>query len=648
MAEIYNRDEKSCFHLVTSPSMIKGIPESFIAHPLGPEMKMKYGTVRSILGNNDNIDLSEIVENFSGFDGLLCPTASATQPFDQPAIKNIWSNLIPHLEEKIELESAKNLALPKESESHVWSSIIGDAATSVPTCDEFFDEIVVVLSDVNSDVKISLGNSELASKKCCLFLLSVLASSPIICSVSLTPEIQSRNLESQWIAQSGISQYRPFFDIGLTGKGQTVAVSDSGLDIDNCYFWDTSGSVTKNGSVDQTRRKVIQYVNYVDDTDRVLGHGTHIAGTIAGRRAANGITETDGLATGHAPDAKIAFYDIGNSTSFEMRIPLNREGLFEDGRTAGARIHSVSWGASSDNANVYGPLDLEFDDYTYRHKEFLIIVAAGNGGAECDLRWGCRKPEDLTFNVQNTILSPAVAKNVLTVGSSNNQGKSKVYWFMQDQDNVAYFSARGPTSDGRTKPDILAPGMAILSAAARPDQVGECDPDDKNGINYYSLKKAKSGIVFLEGTSMSAPVVAGAAALVRQYFEEGYYPSGVKNSFDSMKPSGVLVKAAIINGGQPMVKVQNFKTFTNTEPYDQAQGYGLINLIKTLPIRGKNRFNAKVIDLKMIKSGKTHSWLFKITNSTNGENLPNAGNECKNISATLTWYDPAGVVGCSS
>lgn len=65
-----------------------------------------------------------------------------------------------------------------------------------------------------------------------------------------------------------------------------------------------------------TRRKVVQYVSLGDDSDEMKGHGTHVAGTAAGKRATDGITEAPGEVDGIAPGAKIAFVDLGVAGEF--------------------------------------------------------------------------------------------------------------------------------------------------------------------------------------------------------------------------------------------------------------------------------------------------------------------------------------------
>ena len=99
--------------------------------------------------------------------------------------------------------------------------------------------------------------------------------------------------------------------------------------------------------------------------------------------------------------------------------------------------------------------------------------------------------------------------------------------------NIATFSSFGPTLDGRIKPDVVAPGDRITSAGIT-----------RNGQSCRT--------VTFSGTSMATPHVAGAAALIRQYFMDGFYPSGLKNTTSVMTPSGPLIKAVMLNGAQDM------------------------------------------------------------------------------------------------
>ena len=98
-----------------------------------------------------------------------------------------------------------------------------------------------------------------------------------------------------------------------------------------------------------------------------------------------------------------------------------------------------------------------------------------------------------------------------------------------NEQNVAQFSSRGPSFDGRIKPDLLAPGEYIISAHSDGDPASfQC------GTQAPQLANAAARLSNA-GTSMATPTAAGLAALVQQYYREGFYPSGAKRAADAMK-----------------------------------------------------------------------------------------------------------------
>ncbi|MBB6567683.1 S8 family serine peptidase [Kribbella sandramycini] len=226
---------------------------------------------------------------------------------------------------------------------------------------------------------------------------------------------------------------------GYTGKGVSVAVLDSGIDATHP---DLAGRMAgaKNFTADP-------------DGDQV-GHGTHVASTIAGSGAASDAALYDGKVceTGGCPESAIL---AGmNWAATEVR----------------AKVINVSLGGS-DTPDV-DPLEAAVDRLT-EQTGALFVVAAGNEGPKA-----------------GTITSPGSAQAALTVGA------------VDKQDQLAGFSGRGPRAgDGGLKPDVTAPGVAIVAAKARDAVIG-----DPVGSDYLSL----------DGTSMATPHVAGAAAILAQ------------------------------------------------------------------------------------------------------------------------------------
>jgi subtilisin family serine protease len=129
-------------------------------------------------------------------------------------------------------------------------------------------------------------------------------------------------------------------------------------------------------------------------------------------------------------------------------------------------------------------------------------------------------------------------------------------------ENLAQFSSGGPTFDGRIKPDLVAPGDSIDSA----DLTG-------SGDTCGTVKKS--------GTSMATPLAAGAMALLRQYFTDGFYPTGTKTSGNDLTPSAALLRAVAINGARSM---KGFDQYGNPldPPPSPRQGWGRLNLASSV------------------------------------------------------------------
>lgn len=139
---------------------------------------------------------------------------------------------------------------------------------------------------------------------------------------------------------------------------------------------------------------------------------------------------------------------------------------------------------------------------------------------------------------------------------------------------MAAFSSRGPTDDGRIKPDVVAPGTWILSTYSGQYQEGYGDPvNPRDGVfqsDGWGIPRSE-GYKYFGGTSMSNPLAAGAAAVVRDYYSKVY----------SASASAALVKATLINSAVDLLDENNDGANDNDYPIpNNHEGWGRINLEK--------------------------------------------------------------------
>eukprot|EP01083_Nonionella_stella_P007317 21158_1 len=444
--------------------------------------------------------------------------------------------------------------------------------------------------------------SSTANPHCVISLMVGLSVHPQVLNVEVDTPVSPLDYQSQWITQSNVQGSRPLFDSGLTGKGQIVSISDSGLDIQHNFFGPTNDDVYHKWVM--TERKVVRYEHdSVGDTiEAYQGHGTRVAGVIAGSLSSRQEHEADGI----AKDAKIHMWDIHTKgRGFSAPGPNKMfTGIYFNGM--GAKITNGSWSAGykpySIRCRMYdSSLRDSFDD-------ILFVASAGNSG------------NDVLGEVMNTIQEPSSCKNVLAVGASQSHGE-RIYTGDKGNNYLADFSSRGPTNDGRMKPEVVAVGYTILAPRAHASENNQEDTCETFG------------------TSFSAPVVSGSAALIRQYFEEGWFPCGKKGCDKAISPCGALVKAVLMNGAESLLSVQKVPSGPITESltdYDNSQGFGLINLAKSIPIKKVNDFNAVAVNNRAIKNGETDIIVIQTKHCSS-----------KDLAVTITWYDPPGAAHCT-
>ena len=268
----------------------------------------------------------------------------------------------------------------------------------------------------------------------------------------------------------GTNVMTTYFTTDLDGSGQTVAVADAGLDEDHGDFGN----------------RVVGNYDVIGDgstADRHSGHGTHVACTVLGDGFRGG--------TGRGPSRRPLLPSDGKRQHGNFQSPsLNN--LLNTAYNAGARTHTNSWGSSATSQQGKYNSETEdvddrasyYDRYYNGGEGLTILFAAGNDGPG-----------------SGTVSPPATAKNVLSVGNHKNRGSGS-------PDSVWSGSSRGPTEDGRIKPDLVAPGAYVRSCRAQE----ATDTGSATWRNSYYLEYT--------GTSMATPNAAGAAVMVREYLQE--------------------------------------------------------------------------------------------------------------------------------
>jgi subtilisin family serine protease len=494
-----------------------------------------------------------------------------------------------------------------------------------------------------------------------------------------------------------------------------IGIADSGIDINNCFFHDDShsfsgrvvhtyevqpcekcGRCCTSNSGQHCSNQSNTCGNFIDQS----AHGTHVAGTVAGS-GPDVVSYGNGVASG----AKIFFQDIENYVNASvcnsddctrgLSPPTDLFDLFAPAYHAGARVHTNSWGSMS---NFYTTNSRAVDAFTSSHPTFVVLFAAGNDGRSSHL---------------GSIGAPATCKNCLAVGASQQSEsllrsmepfvdggamcEDPLVFFNEpccanprscvdrcchwanvlntslsccaiqpacigsnscadnhpSATNVVDFSSRGATADGRFKPDIVAPGQNILSAAT-PVQLNPNIAFSPTSPNYCGVPNNAHGrspaehfnmsLSLMSGTSMATPLVAGAVEKIRQYFVQGYYPLGARATGSQFEPAEALVRAVVIASCSSSYTDPSWSVLSSSEGATKVFRSSLS--INTEFIQG---FGLPVLDHAVYMADSSNGYKMFYTNQTYSPNSPaTAYNIPCNHSATipltliLVWTDPPG------
>ena len=413
--------------------------------------------------------------------------------------------------------------------------------------------------------------------------------------------------------------------LSLTGKGEVIAIADTGLDTGmfstlHLDFQNRVRTIKSYPISPSFSQFVTNPGNDDGPADQYSGHGTHVAGSALG---SGEFAELLGLPRiqGVAPEAELIFQALEQVPKWTLQaiqdflkrgsqppphglfgIPDNLAEIFRFAYENGARIHSNSWG--SKKRGEYTSESKDVDRFVWEHRDFLVLVAAGNSAVQ----------KSSTIDLMS-VEAPGTAKNCVTVGACENARTGQFpdtygqWWpneFPNDPfksktmvdsiDDIAAFSSRGPCITGRQKPDVVAPGTFVLSA--RSSQMA------KNNFAWGAFPPAKGQYMYMGGTSMATPLVAGSAALVRQYLREQI---GIPT------PSAALIKASLIHSADYV----NYRYChaSSSSWADFEQGWGRINL-KRLLAPPTPRQVVFIDEPQSLSTGEAREYRVDVTNDT--------------------------------
>lgn len=394
---------------------------------------------------------------------------------------------------------------------------------------------------------------------------------PDIRFLELAPSIKHDDVSAASMIQSGDTSNATVWAKGIHGEGQIVGQMEGDtLNVAHDFFADAAPNAPG-----PAHRKVVAIAAGSGADDPTLPdcsryHATFAAGCAIGDDRNN----LGGHANrGTAWAAKLAAAPVSLAAGSTLA------GLTAN-MTAGARVHTNSWHDGRQGNGVpapYNSIAIDVDTFCYNNEENIVLGSSGNVGEEQG--------------------APGTAKNALCVSAASTNGNNV------DDGNP------GPTADGRRKPDIVASGCDITSSVDTGSRVLNCGC----------------------ATSWATPHAAGAAALVRQYFMEGWWAGGTKTPANAITPSGALLRAMLVNSAINMSGPANY-------PNDN-EGWGTIRIDRALMFNDNGR-NLVVRDIRNqfgLNTGEDFNQGYTVSGGTSQQ-----------LRVVLAYTDPPGTAGAAN
>ena len=368
---------------------------------------------------------------------------------------------------------------------------------------------------------------------------------PIIVSSSssqaTTDEAEPVNAAASLISQNNYLDtlnVRQTWDMGLKGQGIGVAVIDSGVSFDKSL----SADATKG-----TGSRLVKQLSFnakATTTSDTYGHGTHIAGIIGG----NGYT-SNGSYVGIAPQVNLISLKISDDKgqAYESDTVAALQWVLNNKAKYNIRVLNLSVNSTVEQSYHTSPLDAAAEILWFNG--VVVVVSAGNSISH-----------GVYYNTVNA--APANDPFVITVGASVG-----VFTPQPTDDFIAPFSAYGTTVDGVTKPDLIAPGTAIISTLS---------PSSTWAKEYPWRLVANGSFIWLSGTSMAAPMVTGAVALLLQD-EPKLTPDQVK--YRLTHASNTII--GTLDGKKSYPYLNVYKAVTGTTTQSANTGMPASQLLRT-------------------------------------------------------------------